>query len=66
MEKFEEEDEDKDGLVSWKEYLNKVFGYTLEDVEDMRQTVGTAKNKNDEVHDIENSLKVSYVQLIND
>ena len=66
MEKFEEEDEDKDGQVSWKEYLNKVFGYTLEDVEDMRQTISTAKNKNDEVHDIENSLKVSYVQLIND
>ena len=64
MEKFEEEDEDKDGQVSWKEYLNKVFGYTLEDVEDMRQTISTARDKNDEVREMESSLKVSCVYLL--
>ena len=61
MEKFEEEDEDRDGQVSWKEYQNKVFGYTPEDVKDMRQTVSTAGDKNDEIREIESSLKVSCV-----
>ena len=59
MEKFEEEDEDKDGQVTWPEYLNKVFGFNQEDLDDLQKTVKDSTEMSDEVKEAENTIKVS-------
>nr|KAG5714038.1 hypothetical protein BaRGS_020366 [Batillaria attramentaria] len=47
-EKFEEEDADKDGQVTLEEYLEKYYGYTLQDVDDMRKNAKDAEGGEDE------------------
>lgn len=43
IEKFEEEDINKDGQVTFDEYLDKNFGFTPEDVEELREAANKAK-----------------------
>lgn len=58
MEKFRDEDENGDGVVTWEEYINKVFGFPLEEVDDMRQTLAKSGGNEDEVKEIRSTLKI--------
>nr|UTK45786.1 reticulocalbin-2-like protein [Crepidula fornicata] len=58
-ERFEEEDEDKDGKVTWDEYLDKVYGFNKLDVDEMQKSVNEAKDKNtDEFKENVNNLEL--------
>ncbi|XP_076440197.1 reticulocalbin-2-like [Babylonia areolata] len=58
MEKFDEEDDDKDGKVTWKEYLGKVYSFSSDDVQNMRITLEKSGDKTEEGREASSSLKM--------
>ena len=55
---FSEQDENNDGKLTWEEYLRKVFGNSLEEVDQMRKTVAEGQSGDPEVEETKNILQV--------
>lgn len=58
LEKFDEEDDNKDGKLSWEEYLDKAYSFSGEDVENMRITLKKDGHETEEGREASSNLKM--------